>query len=185
MIVAGIMSGTSADGINVAIVRIEDHDFEAKIDFVAHREFPFAPNVRKFILSVMNAEAKVADLARLNVLLGELYAEAFLKTAIEAQAGVSLIGCHGQTIYHQGEKKNFLGHQIAATWQTGEGAILAARTGIPVVSDFRQADMAAGATDVRFREQGGVTLPSRRLCSCPVRAFLASVDDGRALSSNK
>jgi anhydro-N-acetylmuramic acid kinase len=144
MIVAGIMSGTSADGINVAIVKIEDHDFEAKIDFVAHTEVPFAPNVRKFILSVMNADAKVADLARLNVLLGELYAEAFLKTATEAQAGVSLIGCHGQTIYHQGEKKNFLGHQIAATWQTGEGAILAARTGIPVVSDFRQADMAAG-----------------------------------------
>ncbi|HWR15567.1 MAG TPA: anhydro-N-acetylmuramic acid kinase [Terriglobales bacterium] len=144
MIVAGIMSGTSADGINVAIVRLEDHDFETKLDFVLHKEFPFPANVRKFILSVMNAEAKVADLARLNVLLGELYAEAFAKTASEAQAGVSVIGCHGQTIYHQGEKKNFLGRPIAATWQTGEGAVLAARTGIPVVSDFRQADMAAG-----------------------------------------
>lgn len=144
MIVAGIMSGTSADGINVAITRMEDHAFETKLELVAHKEFPFPPNVRKFILSVMNAEAKVADLARLNVLLGELYAEAFAETAAEAQAGVSLIGCHGQTIYHQGEKKNFLGRQIAATWQTGEGAVLAARTGIPVVSDFRQADMAAG-----------------------------------------
>jgi anhydro-N-acetylmuramic acid kinase len=144
MIVAGIMSGTSADGINVAITRLEDHDLETKFTLVAHREFGFPPNVRKFILSVMNAEAKIADLARLNVLLGELYAEAFEKTAAEAQAGVSLIGCHGQTIYHQGEKKNFLGRPIAATWQTGEGAVLAARTGIPVVSDFRQADMAAG-----------------------------------------
>ncbi len=144
MIVAGIMSGTSADGINVAIVQLEDHDFETKLNIVAHREYPFPTNVRKFILSVMNAEAKVADLARLNVLLGELYAEAFTKTAAEAQAGVSLIGCHGQTIYHQGDKKNFLGRPIAATWQIGEGAILAARTGIPVVSDFRQADMAAG-----------------------------------------
>jgi anhydro-N-acetylmuramic acid kinase len=144
MIVAGIMSGTSADGINVAIARLEDHDLETKFTLVAHREFPLPANVRKFILSVMNAEAKIADLARLNVLLGELYAEAFEKTAAEAHAGVSLIGCHGQTIYHQGQKKNFLGRQIAATWQTGEGAILAARTGIPVVSDFRQADMAAG-----------------------------------------
>ena len=144
MIVAGIMSGTSADGINVAIVQLDDHDFETKLNIVSHREYPFPANVRKFILSVMNAEAKVADLARLNVLLGELYAEAFTKTAAEAQAGVSLIGCHGQTIYHQGEKKNFLGRAIAATWQIGEGAILAARTGIPVVSDFRQADMAAG-----------------------------------------
>ena len=144
MIVAGIMSGTSADGINIAIVQLEDHDFETKLNIVAHREYPFPPNVRKFILSVMNAEAKIADLARLNVLLGELYAEAFTKTAAEAQAGVSLIGCHGQTIYHQGEKKTFLGRPIAATWQTGEGAIIAARTGIPVISDFRQADMAAG-----------------------------------------
>jgi len=78
------------------------------------------------------------------VLLGELYAEAVLSTASKAQAGVSLIGCHGQTIYHQGDKKKFLGREISATWQTGEGAIVAARTGIPVVSDFRQADMAGG-----------------------------------------
>ncbi len=144
MIVAGIMSGTSADGIDVAIVRLEDHDFEMKLDFVKHQSFPYPKNVRDFVLSVMNAEAKVADLARLNVLLGELYADAVIKTASAAQAGVSLIGCHGQTIYHQGDKKNFLGHEIAATWQTGEGAIVAARTGIPTVSDFRQADMAAG-----------------------------------------
>lgn len=144
MIVAGVMSGTSADGIDVAIVRLEDHDFEMKLDFVMHKDFPYPKNVRKFILSVMNAEATVADLARLNVLLGELYAEAVIKTASAAQAGVSLIGCHGQTIYHQGEKKNFLGRPVATTWQTGEGAIVAARTGIPTVSDFRQADMAAG-----------------------------------------
>jgi len=144
MIVAGIMSGTSADGINVAIVNLLDHDFETKLDLVAHQEFPYPKNVRNLVLSVMNATASVADLARLNVLLGELYAEAVLATASQAQAGVSLIGCHGQTIYHQGDKKKFLGREIAATWQTGEGAIVAARTGIPVISDFRQADMAAG-----------------------------------------
>jgi anhydro-N-acetylmuramic acid kinase len=144
MIVAGIMSGTSADGINVAIVQVNDHGFETKLELIAHKEFRFPANVRKYILSVMNAEATVADLARLNVLLGELYAESVSKTASEAQAGISLIGCHGQTIYHQGEKKKFLGRPIAATWQTGEGAIVAARTGIPVVCDFRQADMAAG-----------------------------------------
>ncbi|MGZ4814313.1 MAG: anhydro-N-acetylmuramic acid kinase, partial [Terriglobales bacterium] len=144
MIVAGVMSGTSADGINVAIVNLLDHGFETKLDLVAHQEFPYPRKVREFVLSVMNAEASVADLARLNVLLGELYAEAVLSTASKAHAGVSLIGCHGQTIYHQGDRKKFLGRHIAATWQTGEGAIVAARTGIPVVSDFRQADMAAG-----------------------------------------
>jgi anhydro-N-acetylmuramic acid kinase len=55
-----------------------------------------------------------------------------------------LVGCHGQTLYHQGELQPFLGRKVAATWQTGEGAIIAARTGVPVVSDFRPADMAAG-----------------------------------------
>jgi anhydro-N-acetylmuramic acid kinase len=144
MIVAGVMSGTSADGINVAIVNLLDHDYETKLDLVAHKEFPYPKKVREFVLSVMNAEAKVADLARLNVLLGELYAEAVLNTASSVQAGISLIGCHGQTIYHQGDKKKFLNREISATWQTGEGAVVAARTGIPVVSDFRQADMAAG-----------------------------------------
>ncbi|MBZ5651960.1 MAG: anhydro-N-acetylmuramic acid kinase, partial [Acidobacteriia bacterium] len=57
---------------------------------------------------------------------------------------VELIGCHGQTLYHQGESALFLGRKLAVTWQTGEGAVLAARVGVPVVSDFRPADMAAG-----------------------------------------
>jgi anhydro-N-acetylmuramic acid kinase len=55
-----------------------------------------------------------------------------------------IVGCHGQTLYHQGEPARFLGRKIAVTWQTGEGAVLAARVGVPVVSDFRPADMAAG-----------------------------------------
>ena len=57
---------------------------------------------------------------------------------------VELIGCHGQTLYHQGEPAKFLGRKLAVTWQTGEGAVIAARVGVPVVSDFRPADMAAG-----------------------------------------
>jgi anhydro-N-acetylmuramic acid kinase len=91
----------------------------------------------------MNATAKVADLARLNFLLGELYADAVRATAAIAKVKVELIGCHGQTIYHQGVARPYLGRDIACTWQTGEGAIVAARTGAPVVSDFRPADMAA------------------------------------------
>jgi anhydro-N-acetylmuramic acid kinase len=57
---------------------------------------------------------------------------------------LDLVGCHGQTLYHQGEAERFLGRKLAATWQTGEGAVIAARLGVPVVSDFRPADMAAG-----------------------------------------
>jgi anhydro-N-acetylmuramic acid kinase len=93
----------------------------------------------------MNSQrASVPDLARLNFLLGELYADALLSAQRRFRVKAELVGCHGQTIYHQGEAAVFLGKKLAVTWQTGEGAIVAARLGIPVVSDFRPADMAAG-----------------------------------------
>ena len=158
MIVAGVMSGTSADGINVALVKFSSaaaspplsargrgrprHTFHT---LLAHEEYSFRAPVRRLILELMNAElARVADLARLNFLLGELYAEAVIKTARKHRAKVDLIGCHGQTLYHQGTAERFLGRKLAVTWQTGEGAVIAARVGVPVVTDFRPADMAAG-----------------------------------------
>jgi anhydro-N-acetylmuramic acid kinase len=144
MIVAGVMSGTSADGINVALVRLRGRGVGTRLELLAHDEYPFPAAVRRKILSVMNASATVADLARLNFLLGELYADAVLKTARKAQLIVELVGCHGQTIYHQGQPAPFLGRKLACTWQTGEGAVIAARVGVSVVSDFRPADMAAG-----------------------------------------
>jgi anhydro-N-acetylmuramic acid kinase len=157
MIIAGVMSGTSADGINVALVQFaSDRTGRARgpsphkkphSDFtlLGHEEYPFPAPVRRTILATMNAElARVADLARLNFLLGELYAEAVAKTARKHRVKLDLVGCHGQTLYHQGVAKRFLGRQLTATWQTGEAAVIAARLGVPVVSDFRPADMAAG-----------------------------------------
>ncbi|MGH9547365.1 MAG: anhydro-N-acetylmuramic acid kinase [Terriglobales bacterium] len=154
MIVAGIMSGTSADGINVALLKLvwrgrprprSSGLTNLSFKFVAHAEYPYPKDVRQAILRAMNAShASVADLARLNFLLAELYAEAVLATQRRFHVKAALIGCHGQTLYHQGEPARFLGRNLAVTWQTGEGAVLAARTGVPVVSDFRPADMAAG-----------------------------------------
>lgn len=159
MIVAGVMSGTSADGINVALVRIGETQAAStrepvargrtvslpNIKLLGHAEFPYPPRVRAAILSTMNATtASVADVARLNFLLGELYADAVLATERRFRLKAGLIGCHGQTLYHQGDPKLFLGRRIAATWQTGEAAVIAARTVVPVISDFRPADMAAG-----------------------------------------
>ena len=156
MIVAGVMSGTSADGINVALVRFSTDTGRARrpsphknqrADFtlLAHAEYPFPAPIRRAILGMMNAElAHVADLARLNFLLGELYAEAVAKTARKHRVKLDLVGCHGQTLYHQGMAARFLGRRLAVTWQTGEGAVIAARLGVPVVSDFRPADIAAG-----------------------------------------
>jgi anhydro-N-acetylmuramic acid kinase len=148
MIVAGVMSGTSADGINVALVEVdfgEDGRAWPSCKLLGHEEHAYPAAVRRAILASMNAKsASVAELARLNFLLGELYAEAVLATQRKCKCSAELIGCHGQTIYHQGKKQRFLGRNLSVTWQTGEGAIIAARTGIPVINDFRPADMAAG-----------------------------------------
>jgi len=146
MIVAGVMSGTSADGINVALVQIRDGARgRHAIKLVGHSEYPYPTRVRAAVLAAMNAPAaSVADLARLNFLLGELYADAVLAAARRFRVKVDLVGCHGQTLYHQGEPQVFLGRKISTTWQTGEAAVLAARVGAPVVSDFRPADMAVG-----------------------------------------
>jgi anhydro-N-acetylmuramic acid kinase len=151
-IVAGVMSGTSADGINVALVRIKEHgsrktDVRAHPSFglLGHAEYAYPKKVRAAVLAAMNAtRASVADLSRLNFLLGELYADAVLATQRQLQVKADLIGCHGQTLYHQSEPARFLGRKLNATWQTGEPAILAARVGAPVVSDFRPSDLAAG-----------------------------------------
>jgi anhydro-N-acetylmuramic acid kinase len=146
MIIAGVMSGTSADGINVALVRLSEN-VRGLSDYrlLGHAEYAFPAPVRRAILGMMNAElARVADLARLNFLLGELYAEAVAKTARKHRVKLDLVGCHGQTLYHQGLAERFLGRKLAVTWQTGEGAVIAARLRVPVVSDFRPADIAAG-----------------------------------------
>lgn len=145
MIVAGVMSGTSADGVNVALVKFGAHTARLPFQLLGHAQFAYPQKVRHAVLSAMNASsASVADLARLNFLLGELYAEAVLKTQKQFKIKSDLIGCHGQTLFHQGEPQIFLGRKIATTWQTGEAAIIAAKVGAPVVSDFRPADMAAG-----------------------------------------
>jgi anhydro-N-acetylmuramic acid kinase len=146
MIVAGIMSGTSADGIDVALVRLLGRGVNTRLHLLAHEHRNYPAAVRQAVLYAMNASsACVADLARLNTLLGELYADA-LEHTLNKHRGydLELIGCHGQTLYHQGSAETFLGHKIATTWQTGESAAIAARLGIPVISDFRPADMAAG-----------------------------------------
>lgn len=144
MIVAGVMSGTSADGINVAFVSLKGRAFGTKIEVLAHSEYTFPSQVRREILAMMNANVAVADLTRMGFLLAELYADAVNAIAKDNDVKPELIGCHGQTIYHQGQPLSYLGRKIACTLQIGDGSTLAARCGVPVVSDFRPADMACG-----------------------------------------
>ena len=134
MRVAGLISGTSADGIDVAIVDIGD-----RLDVVATVTVPYPDEVRRAVLSVPD----VPTLSRLNFLLGELFAEALRKTGVLLET-IQLIGSHGQTIFHEGEPVEFLGRHIASTMQIGEAAVIAERTGIETIADFRTADVAAG-----------------------------------------
>ena len=149
MRVLGMMSGTSADGIDVALVRISGRPprIHARLEKFACIPLPRA--VREAILRVAGgAPTTTAEISRLNFLMGELFARAAIgacKRFRVPMSSVDLIGSHGQTIYHQGIREAVLGvEKIAATMQIGEAAIIAERTGVTTIADFRPADMAAG-----------------------------------------
>jgi anhydro-N-acetylmuramic acid kinase len=129
MRVAGIMSGTSLDGIDVAVVDIEGK----RINVIAHCTFPYPDKVREHILAVSDASAHTSRVSRLNFVLADLYAKAVRKCGVPLDT-IDLVGSHGQTIYHEQQ----------STLQLGDGSVLAEKLGKPVVSDFRTRDMAAG-----------------------------------------
>jgi anhydro-N-acetylmuramic acid kinase len=145
MTVAGAMSGTSADGIDVAVVRITAGKLWPKLTLLAHEGFPYPAALRRKVLAAMNAESiSTAELARLNWRLGMAYADALTATAARHKVKLDLIGCHGQTLYHQARPGAYAGRSFACTWQLGETALIAGAVGVPVVSNFRPADMVAG-----------------------------------------
>ena len=138
------MSGTSLDGIDVAVIDITGRNAYSTVAFATT---PYPAAVRRALEGVSNAVTHTREVARLHFLLGELYAEAVRETCRRAGIPletVKLIGSHGQTIYHEGEPAAYLGRRVASTLQIGEAAVIAERTGIPVVSDFRPRDIACG-----------------------------------------
>jgi anhydro-N-acetylmuramic acid kinase len=141
------MSGTSLDGIDVAIVDITGSGFKAKINVLTSHSVPYPKKIREALLAVSNSSAFTGDISRLNFVLGELYAEALEETAERAEIpleSIKLIGCHGQTIFHEGQGGQYLGKRVASTFQIGESSVISERTGINVISNFRECDMAAG-----------------------------------------
>jgi anhydro-N-acetylmuramic acid kinase len=145
MIVAGVMSGTSADGIDVALVKIVPVKGRPNLRLLAHEGFRYPAGLRKAVLAAMNAKStSTAELARLNWRLGIAYGDAVKATVARHDVKVDLVGCHGQTVYHQAVATSYAGKSFGCTWQLGEPALIAAGIGVPVVSNFRPADMAAG-----------------------------------------
>src|SRR5260370_14493386 len=134
MRVAGVMSGTSLDGVDVAIVDIDGR----QIRTAAFRTTPYSNALRRAILEVSDATTTTAAISRLSFRLGEVYARAVLEICRRERiplASIHLIGCHGQTSYHESGR---------STLQIGEAAVIAERTGVPVVSDFRPPDIPRG-----------------------------------------
>ncbi|MGD0831595.1 MAG: anhydro-N-acetylmuramic acid kinase [Terracidiphilus sp.] len=145
MTVAGIMSGTSADGIDVALMRISPGRLRPSVKLLVHQGFAFPASLRRAVLAAMNAPAtSTAELARLNWRLGIAYAEAVQATLALHSLPLDLIGCHGQTVYHQPRTQSYAGRRFTCTWQLGEPAVIAAAIHVPIISNFRPADMLAG-----------------------------------------
>jgi anhydro-N-acetylmuramic acid kinase len=161
MIVAGVMSGTSADGIDVAFARISPArtgSCSPRVQLLVHAHYPYPKAVRAAVLAAMDARpSSVADLSRLNWRLGQLYADVVEATAEQFKLKPALVGLHGQTIYHQATAAPYLDAPTRATWQTGEASVVAERLRCPVVSDFRAADLAVGG-------QGAPLVPMLDYC---------------------
>jgi anhydro-N-acetylmuramic acid kinase len=147
--VIGLMSGTSADGIDVAVARISGAppNLRAKLEHAT--SIPFRREIRETVLRVANGAASSSqEISELNFALGGLFADAAIEACRRFRvplSSVALIGSHGQTIFHQGSPSRFRGmRHPASTLQIGEPAIIAARTGVTTIADFRPADIAAG-----------------------------------------
>ncbi len=146
--VVGMMSGTSVDGVDAALVEISGTDSEPKVKLLAFENKPYPPQVREMIFSLFTpANATVDKVGYMNFLLGEIYAKSALSVIEKAgmkPEEIDVIGSHGQTIWHAPIPESPDGIPVAYTVQIGEGSVIAERTGILTVSDFRVADMAAG-----------------------------------------
>jgi anhydro-N-acetylmuramic acid kinase len=148
MLVLGMMSGTSADGIDVALAWISGEPPRLKAKLMGHTSVKLPGALRKEILHVAAGHLITAnELSQLNFCLGEVFADAALSACTRFRVSpsrVHLVGTHGQTVFHQGIPVYFFGRKVASTLQIGEPSIIAARTGITTVGDFRPADIALG-----------------------------------------
>ncbi|MEI6444262.1 MAG: anhydro-N-acetylmuramic acid kinase [Nostocales cyanobacterium ELA583] len=138
--VIGLMSGTSVDGIDTALVEISGQEWDLKVELLAGETYPYPPQLREQILEIGAGTAvSIADLAAID----DAIAQSFAQAAQHIQAGhqeATLIGSHGQTVYHRPPHSE---GELGYSFQLGRGALIAYLTGITTVSNFRTADIAA------------------------------------------
>lgn len=147
-LVIGLMSGTSVDGIDAALVRVRGGGPGVSLVCEHFATYPFEPAMREAIFRLFRPEtSNVVDLCRMNFALGEVFASAALQLMADAGVApdqVDLIGSHGQTVWHEPLPVETAGILGRSTLQVGEPAVIAERTGVVTVADFRVRDVAAG-----------------------------------------
>ena len=146
--VIGLMSGTSADGITTALAEVAGTGETAKIRLHTYRTYPYPKKVKALLFKLFKPGAStIRDLCEMNFVVGECFADAVLR--LMGDSGLSIgdvdaVGSHGQTVWHQPISELVADIPAASTLQIGEPAVISGRTGLPVVADFRKADMAVG-----------------------------------------
>jgi len=147
-IVIGLMSGTSVDALDIAVVEISGNGVDTKLKLLKYFEYQYPYGLKEFVLkNSVKQSANIEDICRLNFLLPQIYSEAVKKVCQElnlSSEDVDLIGSHGQTIHHLPEEENLFGQKVRATLQIGDPMALAKLTGIVTVGDFRVGDIAFG-----------------------------------------
>jgi anhydro-N-acetylmuramic acid kinase len=147
-LIVGLMSGTSVDGINAILVRVRGSGARTKFEQLSFRTYPYPRDARRLVLrNSVPASSSVEEISRLNILLGELFADAAIKATKGAGyrlQEIDLIGSHGQTVSHLPHLTKIGGKQIRATLQIGDPSVIAKKTGVVTVGDFRMGDIGVG-----------------------------------------
>ena len=147
-LVIGLMSGTSLDGMDAALVRLKGHGLKTETQLLSFISIPYSTEERQHILQLVAGETGGSRiLSQFNFWLGQRCLEACMEVCRQASVSadqIDLVGSHGQTVFHIPVAEEYLGRPVASTFQLGEASVIAEGMGCPVVSDFRVRDMAAG-----------------------------------------
>lgn len=147
-LVVGLMSGTSVDGVDAALVKIKNCGTQTQLELLRFISFPYPLGCKERLIQLSEpGGGSVDEICRMNIVIAEVFAEAALTAIREAgytPQQIDLIGSHGQTVHHLPNPTKMFGYEIRATLQLGEPSVIAKRTGIITVADFRPADLALG-----------------------------------------
>ena len=142
------MSGTSLDGVDAALVEIHNSGLDTRVELLHFVTHPYPAGLKETLLQISAPDGgSTAEVCRLNFLLGHLFADAvaaLLQAAHFDPARLHFIASHGQTVQHLPRAENLYGYEITGTLQIAEPSVIAKRTGVPTVADFRPADLAEG-----------------------------------------